>query len=90
LSRHEFLDLTPLELNALTAAWERQEKRTDQRFGLIACVLANINRSSDDEPYDVRDFMPMTPQERQKFEAAKIRASQQRFAAAVGLQPKES
>ena len=82
--------LTPLELNALTAAWERQEKRTDQRFGLIACVLANIHRSSDDEPYDVRDFMPMTPQERQKFEDEKIRASQRRFAAAVGLKPQEA
>lgn len=82
--------LTPIELNALTAVWERQEKRTDQRFALIACVLANINRGSDDEPYDIRDFMPMTAQDRQKFEAEKIRASQQRFAAAVGLKPKEA
>jgi hypothetical protein len=31
----------------------------------------------------------MTPKERQKFEAEKIRASQQRFAAAVGLKPGE-
>lgn len=70
-------------------AWSRREARSDRRFALIACVLANIHRSPDDDPIDIREFMPMSDEERRKFDAEKAKASQQRFAAAVGANRKD-
>jgi hypothetical protein len=52
---------------------------------MLACILANIHRGPDDDPLEIDDFMPMTPAEREKHEARKRRASQQRFATAAGL-----
>lgn len=66
-------------------AWTKRERRIDQRFAMLSCLLANIHRGPDDEPFEIQDFMPMTPDEREKFEARKRKASQQRFATAAGL-----
>ena len=52
----------------------------DQRFALIACVLANIHRGEDQEPFDPRDFMPLTEKEREQLEADKIRQNHERIA----------
>lgn len=64
-------------------AWEKREERTDRRFALIACVLANIHRGSDSEPYDVRDFVPMNAEQRAAHEAEKQRAAHKALAAAL-------
>ena len=40
------------------------EYRADLRNAIVACVMANANRSKDTEPFMVKDFMP-------KFEAEK-------------------
>ncbi len=67
----------------LVQAREARERREDRRSALIACVLANINRSSDDDPYDIRDFMPLTDEEWKSLEREKIKQSQLKFAAFI-------
>lgn len=42
----------------LVKAWERREAREDRRFALIACVMANIHRDPEGDPFELRDFMP--------------------------------
>lgn len=34
------------------------EPRADLRAGIVASTIANVNRSSDSEPFTPRDFMP--------------------------------
>jgi hypothetical protein len=68
LSDEEFLSLPPNRFARLALAWERRERRTDQRFALIACILANIHRGSDQDPFEIEDFMP-----RQKTKANESR-----------------
>jgi hypothetical protein len=91
LSPEEFYALAPSQFGRLCRAWQARERRWDQRFALIACVIANVNRGADDEPFDIRDFMPLTENEREELEREKNRVSQQRMAAALvgrpGFQP---
>jgi hypothetical protein len=62
-------------------AWKSRETRENRRVALIACLLANIHRSEDQEPFEMEDFMPQTKEEAARREAEKQRVSQVKMAA---------
>lgn len=67
--------------------WHRRERRQDQRFALLACILANANGGDDGEPFEIRDFLPMNDDEREALEKEKVKKSQQRLAAHLRARP---
>jgi len=58
---HVFWDLTPAQFVAYTDEYIRREQRKDQRFGVVASVIANVNRDSKkrSKPYTSKDFFPI-------------------------------
>lgn len=53
--------------------------------------MANIHRGTDQQPFEIEDFMPMPPakhaERQKKKEAEQERANQLKIAAALGLRP---
>ena len=60
----EFWSLTPREFDALTRAWGQKQKRLDSRFGLVAAILANVNRRKGSKRWKVSDFVGKYTDER--------------------------
>ena len=53
--------MTAAELNELVAFDHLEpigQTRADVRSAVIASTIANVNRSSDSQPYSLHDFMP--------------------------------
>src|SRR5690606_5246774 len=61
LTDEEYLSMPPWRFHRLVEAWRRREEREDRRFALIACVLANIHRDPEQDPFELKDFMPRRP-----------------------------
>ena len=83
MSDDEFLDLTPSRFAVLVRAWRERERRRDHGAALICAVLANIHRGKDADAFTAADFLPMTKEEREEHEAAKVRESQRALAAVL-------
>lgn len=62
------------------AAWEPfGPEREDQRAGMIAALIANVNRDSSkrSEPYEVEDFFPRYDEEQRRQEQAFVEVGDQ-------------
>ena len=58
--------MSPAEVGGLLRAWSARERRADRRAGVIAMVLAEINRDADkrSQPFHPADFFPSLERER--------------------------
>ena len=59
LSEHRFWAMTPLQFHVLHKRYVQAEKRADYRSGVVAAILANVNRDpKKSKPYKPEDFFP--------------------------------
>ena len=58
LTRSEFLEISPRELDLHFEEQAAIRRESWQRAALVCAVLANVHRGEDIEPYSVDDFMP--------------------------------
>jgi hypothetical protein len=54
----EFWGSTPSRVFTFFNAHREAERRVDQRFGILAAVVANANRSKQSRPLHPQDFFP--------------------------------
>ena len=50
--------MTFYEFNCLLDRYINSQEQNDWRSGLVAHILANVNRASGHDPFTVEDFMP--------------------------------
>lgn len=73
LSEAEFWKLTPAKFCALSDKFDAENFRCDLRAGIVASVIANVNRGEKTKPFSPKDFMPCygeEPEEEKKQTAA--------------------
>jgi len=58
LSDAEFWKLTPAKFSALADRFDAENFRNDLRAGIVASVIANVNRGEKTKPFSPKDFMP--------------------------------
>jgi len=75
--------MSPAAFAELVEGWKRREARADRRAALVAYTIAAVNRTEDSEPFDLRDFMPMTEAEAKSLEAERRAQGQRAFSAAM-------
>lgn len=83
LTDEEFFRYTPTQVEALTAIWE-QERSWEHALAMATALNAKWSHQDKPLPFTTKDFMPMTPEEQAKWEAAqaKLQKAQQQFLAA--------
>ena len=66
LSEDEFWSLTPVQFNALSGRYAQQQDWLNYRAGLIAAVIANVNRDPKKrrDPFTPQDFIQRTETEK--------------------------
>lgn len=59
LSKHEFWRLTPAQFFSLLDRMQFDLYRRDYRSGIVACVIANVNRDAtkNPDPFKISEFM---------------------------------
>lgn len=60
LSSDQFWDLTPPQFEALSERHDTRNERDEFYAGLVASVIANVNRDAEKRPeaFQPKDFMP--------------------------------
>jgi len=52
----EFWESTPRRVSTFTTAHAQAEAKTDYRFGVVASIIANVNRGKNRRPFKPADF----------------------------------
>lgn len=82
----DFWELTPRLLVCLVEAREQREKRQDFRFGVLASVMANLQRDAKtkSEPWAPADFFGSLAEAVREMDDAELYAAAERITAALG------